>query len=180
MEEGAALREEEGRRWYACYTRARHEKRVDVMLRARGVETYLPLVSRLSQWKDRKQLVDWPMFPSYVFARTQPEELHGLMVVPGVSSIVRNRGEPVTIRAEDLENVRRFAEALRRGTAAPEPVPYLAEGQWVEVVSGPFEGVRGVVVEHRNRRRVRVGLKAIGQGMEVDVEVASLKPIEAP
>jgi transcription termination/antitermination protein NusG len=102
--------------------------------------------------------------------------------VPGVVYLVRNQGEPVVIPPAELANVRRFAAALRHGGLEPEPVPvpYMAEGQWVEVVSGPLQGVRGVVVERRTRRRVLVGLKAIGQGMEIDVDVATLQPIDAP
>jgi transcription antitermination factor NusG len=58
--------------------------------------------------------------------------------------------------------------------------PFLAEGQWVEVREGPFAGVRGVVVERRNRRRVLVGLEAIGQGLEIDVDTKLLRRIAAP
>lgn len=168
-------------RWYACYTKARHEKRVEAALQERSLETFLPLVARMRQWKDRRRLVDFPMFPSYVFVRALPEELYRVTSVPGVCFVVRNQGEPVTIAAEELENVRRFADALRRrhgGGPEPEPVPYLAEGQAVEVTAGPLQGVRGVVVERRNRRRVLVGLRAIGQGLEVDVDVAFLRPVE--
>lgn len=164
-------------RWYACYTKARHEKRVDALLQQQSLETYLPLVARLRQWKDRRRLVEFPMFPSYVFVRVAPEDLPRVIAVPGVAAIVRNQGDAVTIPDAELENVRRFAEALRRGGTEPEPVPYLAEGQWVEVTTGPFQGVRGVVVQRRTRRRVLVGLRAIGQGMEVDVDVTALQPL---
>jgi transcription antitermination factor NusG len=167
-------------RWFACYTRARHEKRVAALLRERDIESYLPLVSRISQWKDRRREVEWPMFPSYVFARIEPAELHRIVTLAGIAAIVRTNGAPVLIRDEDIANVRRFAAALRRGGVAAEPVPYLEEGQWVEVCGGPLEGVRGMVVQRRTRRRVLVGLKAIGQALEVDVDVASLRAVEGP
>ena len=54
-------------RWYACYTRSRHEKRVAERLRQRGHTVFLPLVERVRQWHDRKKRVPWPLFPSYVF-----------------------------------------------------------------------------------------------------------------
>lgn len=167
-------------RWFACYTRARHEKRVAALLRERDIESYLPLVPRVSQWKDRRREVEWPMFPSYVFARVAPAELHRIMTLPGIAAIVRTNGAPVSIRDADIANVRRFAEGLRRGGVKAEPVPYLEEGRWVEVCAGPLEGVRGVVVQRRTRRRVLVGLKAIGQALEVDVDVASLRAVEGP
>jgi transcription antitermination factor NusG len=170
----------EGPRWYACYTRARHEKRVDTMMRDRGVETFLPLVARESTWKDRKKLVEWPLFPSYIFGRFPLADAHLVLNIPGVSTLVKPSGRPVPIDDAELENVRLFAEALRQEDVPLEPKPFVAEGMWVEVVAGPFRGVRGVVVERRGRRRVLIGLKAIGQGLEVDLEMGVLRPIPAP
>jgi transcription antitermination factor NusG len=166
-------------RWYACYTRARAEKRVEQLLRERGFETFLPLVRRLSQWKDRRKRVDWPMFPSYVFSRFTLAESYRVLSVPGLAALVKVNGRPVPIAEEELDNVRRFARALQDGDAPPEPVPYLEEGEWVEVVGGAFAGVRGVVVERRGRRRVMVGLKTIGQGLEVDIDTRLLKAIQS-
>lgn len=163
--------------WYACYTRARHEKRVDQLLSQRGVDTYLPLVPRERQWKDRKKTVEFPLFPGYLFGRFTLGELHQVLTTPGVSTVVRTNGLPTPIPEEELDNVRRFAEALAKTGVEPKPVPYLAEGQRVRVIEGPFRGVEGVVKERRGRRRVLVGLKAIGQGLEVDIPVVSLQRI---
>lgn len=167
-------------RWYACYTRSRHEKQVDRLLRRRGIESYLPVVPRLRQWKDRKKLVEWPLFPSYVFGCFALNELHEVLSTPGVATVVRSNGQPVPIAAEDVENVRRFAAALAAEDTELDVRPFLAEGQWVEVTAGGFQGVRGVVIERRNRRRVLVGLEAIGQGLEIDVDTRLLRPIVAP
>jgi transcription antitermination factor NusG len=167
-------------RWYACYTRARHEKRVDEQLRERGIDSYLPLVPRLRQWKDRRKVVDWPLFPSYVFGRFALLDAHRVLSIPGVSTIVRLNGRPVPVPEEELENVRLFAKALRGGESELERRPFMEEGQWVEVLDGPFRGVRGVVVQRRGRRRVLIGVKAIGQGLEVNVDTGALRPIPSP
>ncbi|HEX6938362.1 MAG TPA: UpxY family transcription antiterminator [Longimicrobiales bacterium] len=163
-------------RWYACYTRARHEKRVERVLRERGIESYLPLVPRLQQWKDRKKRVEFPLFPSYVFGRFTLHDVHAVLTTPGVSTIVRVNGYPTPIADCELENIRRFAEAIAEEGIEPEPAGYVREGDWVRVVDGPFRGVVGIVVERRGRRRVLVGLRAIGQGLEVDIDVHLLEP----
>lgn len=164
-------------RWYACYTRARHEKQVEKLLRQRGMESYLPVVPRERQWKDRKKVVEFPLFPSYVFGRFALRSMHDVLTVPGVSTIVRVDGQPTPIPDEDLENVRRFAEALATGGVEPEPVPFVEEGQWVRVTEGAFKGVEGTVIERRGRKRVLVGLPTIGQGLEVDIHTRILEPI---
>jgi transcription termination/antitermination protein NusG len=167
-------------RWYACYTRSRHEKQVERLLRERSFETFLPLVPRVSIWKDRRKTVAWPLFPSYVFSRFALGQVYRVLGTPGVATIVKTDGRPVAIADDELENVRLFAQVLAGGTIQPETRPFLAKGEWVEVLSGPLAGVRGIVVEQRNCRRVVIGLAAIGQGLEVDVEAATLRPISAP
>jgi transcriptional antiterminator RfaH len=170
---------EEWPRWYACYTRARHEKRAYAALLDRGIEAYLPLAPRVSQWKDRKKLVEWPLFPSYVFCRLSAAELHQVLAVPGVATLVKSGGRAVAIADEELENVRRFTRALEGGLVEADHCPYFAEGEWVEVMTGPLEGVRGVVIAHRGGRRLRIGLRAIGQGLEVVVNANVLKSLAA-
>ena len=167
-------------RWYACYTRARHEKQVESLLAQKGLESYLPVVPQLRQWKDRKKLVAWPLFPSYVFARFTLRDVHDVLVVPGVSTIVRVDGRPVPIPDDELENVRRFVGVVAQTGVVPEVRPLIQEGDWVRVVEGPFLGVEGRVVERRGRRRVLVGLGAIGQGIEVDMATEMLKVIARP
>jgi len=100
--------------------------------------------------------------------------------IPGVSTIVRVNGRAVPIPEEELENVRLFAQALRGGEAELERRPFIEEGQWVEVLDGPFRGVRGIVVQHRGRRRVLIGVKAIGQALEVNIDTGALRPIPPP
>ena len=163
--------------WYACYTRARHEKQVETQLRQRGLESYLPLIQQVRQWSDRKKVVEFPLFPGYVFGRFTLREVHAVLTTPGVSTIVRASGYPTPIPEADLENVRKFAEAIAASGMQPEAQAFFEEGQWVRVQEGPFEGVEGVVVERRGRRRVLVGLAAIGQGLEVDIDTRLLKPI---
>lgn len=167
--------------WYACYTRARHEKRVDLLLRQQGIECYLPLVQRLSQWKDRKKSVEWPLFPGYVFALFPLPLLGRLLSTQGVVSVVSPRGYPTPIPVPEIESVRLLAAAMGQvGSADVEPAELIQAGGWVRVVSGPFRGVEGVVVERREGRRVLVGIRVIGQALQVDVGAASLEPIPGP
>lgn len=164
--------------WLACYTRSRHEKRSAAVLEERGFEVFLPLIVRISQWKDRRKEIAVPMFPSYVFCRAELQQMHELVAVPGIVTIVRAGVRPVVVPDDDIENIRRFARALQNGGDVPPPAPFLEAGRRIEIISGPFEGIRGVVVEQHKRRRVLVGLEAIGQAMELDVDVSSLRLLD--
>ncbi len=162
-------------RWYAFYTQARHEKKVDRLLQERGIESYLPLVSRVRQWKDRKKVVPFVIFPSYVFARFPLSEASRVLSVPGVVNLVRNGGQPIEVPGYELENVRQFIAALAATDLEPELASFPEVGDPVRIVSGPFRGIEGIVVERRGRQRVLVGLRAIGQAVQVDVDARALE-----
>jgi len=166
--------------WYALYTRARHEKRVDTALRERSFEAYLPLVARLRQWHDRQKVVEFPMFPSYVFARTSLRDLPAALSTPGVATVVRFNGRPVPISSEEIGNVRRFSKALAEAGTDAHLGPLVSVGQQVRVVSGPFAGVEGTVLEQRARRAtIQVGIGAIQQALRVELEVESLESLRS-
>jgi hypothetical protein len=44
--------------WYALYTKPRHEKKVYEQLLEKNIETFLPMVKTLRQWKDRRKWVE--------------------------------------------------------------------------------------------------------------------------
>lgn len=154
--------------WFAFYTRARQEKKVHARFQERGLQSYLPVVPRARQWHDRVKVLEWPLYPSYVFAQFPLTMLYEVLCVPGVACVVRVAGRPVPVSQKEIDNIRRFVGALTTTGVDPEPVP-LHEGQRVRIVSGPFEGIEGIVREVRGRRRVLVGLPAIGFGFQVDV-----------
>lgn len=155
-------------RWYACYTRARQEKKVEALFEHQGIRSYLPLVPLLRQWHDRRKIIRWPLFDSYIFAHFSLNSLSHVLSTPGLSTVVRSNGWPAPISDEEIANMARFVEALAPTGLQPKQVP-LAGGQRVRIISGPFKGVTGIVLEIRGRKRVLIGLQTIGVGFEVDI-----------
>ena len=166
-------------RWFACYTRGRHEKLVTQRLQQHSLDCYCPLIPLQRQWHDRRKIVEWPLFPSYVFVRCPPAGLSRVVSTPGVVGVVSSNGAAVSIDGGEIDNVRRFVAALGRGEGRAEPVAGFEKGTRVRILSGPFMGIEGVIVEKRGRDRVLVGLEAIAQSWEVEVPAASTQPISA-
>lgn len=137
------------------------------MLKLRGVKAYLPLLAQVRQWTDRTKRVEFPLFPGYVFARFGREQIHQVLLTPGVVTIVRSGGAPVPVREEELESVRIVLTCANAGLPPPEPVEFVELGQEVLVKEGPFSGVRGVVIEDRGRARVVVRLRALRRALSV-------------
>lgn len=176
--DGPHLRTVHPPKWYACYTRANQEKKVFARLEERGVDSYLPATLQKRQWHDRVKLIACPLFPSYVFARFELQDLYDILAVPGIAAVVRVAGRVAPISEEEIANIQRFVEALS-GHANPAVVhAAFDEGDPVRIVSGPFQGVEGRVIRAQGRQRVLVGLKTVGLGFEVDVSAASLARLQ--
>lgn len=168
-------------RWYACYTRARHEKRVAQMFRDRGLEDFVPVARLERQWHDRRKLVDFPLFPGYVFVRTSPARFYEVRSIPSVVALVTVNGTAAAIADDEIENIRRFAHGLTETGVPAEAEPMLRPGQQVVITSGPFRDVTGVICEDRGRTRVLVGIPALGLGFSVNLPVEQVRALdEAP
>ena len=57
----------DNKKWFAIYVKSRCEKKVNEQLEDIGVESFLPLITRVKQWSDRKKKVEEPLFRSYLF-----------------------------------------------------------------------------------------------------------------
>jgi len=79
--------------WYAVHTRARHERAVVQRLREQGVTTFLPLVTEVHRWSDRRKSVELPLFGCYVFVKLAPtgEERLRVLRIDGVFKFVGSR-----------------------------------------------------------------------------------------
>jgi transcription termination/antitermination protein NusG len=161
-----------GLAWYAIWTRSRHEQVVRDQLESKGVEAFLPTVTRWSRWKDRKKKIDWPLFPGYCFARFDPRERLPILKSTGVVNIVTFDGEFVAIPDEEIDGIRRVVSSELQY----DPVPLIREGTTVEVTHGPLKGVHGRLVRKGSQARLILAVDIIGQAVSVEVDAADVKP----
>lgn len=157
--------------WYAVWTRSRHEQSVREQLERKGIEAFLPTVTRWSRWKDRKKKIDWPLFPGYCFARFDPDDRLPVLKCSGVVSIVSFDGELAPIPDREVENIRQLVE----DTLAYDPCPHIREGMLAEVINGPLKGVVGRLVRKGSHARLILAVDLIGQAVSVDVDAADVR-----
>lgn len=94
--------------WYAVYTKPRWEKKVDRMLRDKGLTSYCPMNKVRKKWSDRYKIVEEPLFKSYGFVYIQPEEMPEVRMVNGVVNFVYWNGKPAVIRDWEMDNIKKF------------------------------------------------------------------------
>lgn len=159
-------------KWYVLFVRSNQEKKVAEALRGRDVEHFLPCYKSLRQWKDRRVMLDIPLFPGYVFFHLSLAERTKALTVPNVVSLVGTRNQPSAISEEEIAWIRL---GIEHGKA--EPYPYLKLGQRVLVTDGVMCGMEGILVRRRNNTRVVVSLDSIARSFVVEIDASCLRPV---
>ena len=87
----------EHKEWFAIYVRSRTEKKVFKSLQDEGIESFLPLITRLKQWSDRKKKVEEPLFRSYLFVHINRKECAKVQKISGVVKFIKFENQAVTV-----------------------------------------------------------------------------------
>ena len=127
--------------WYAVSTRSRHENVAASMLAGLGIRYFLPLITEVRRWSDRKQTVSRPLFPCYLFvniARSCETQLR-VLKVPGIVNFVGSAHGPTAIPEGEIDSVR----AVLSSGIDCVPHPFLQEGDRVRIVRGVLAGIEG-------------------------------------
>ena len=157
--------------WFAVSTRSRAEKSVHDQFVAKGIEVFLPLITRWSRWKDRKKRVDWPLFPGYCFARFNEHNLLPILTCSGVARVVSFDGRPAPIPEIEVEAIRKLVTS---GLQC-DPCPLIKEGAVVEVIHGPLKGVVGRLERKGAHARLVLSVDLIGRAVSVTVDAADVR-----
>jgi transcription antitermination factor NusG len=160
-------------RWYAAYTCANREKRVAEQLGLREVEHFLPLYASVRRWKDRKVMLNLPLFPGYVFVRMAMRDHLQVQTVPGVARLVGFDGTPAALRDEEIGALR---TSLASGVRA-EPHPFLTAGRRVRIKAGPLAGMEGVLLRRKGSLRLVISIDLIQRSLAVDADAGDVEPI---
>ena len=162
--------------WYAVQTRARNEKAISERLQEQGLTTFLPLVTEIRRWSDRKKKVELPLFSCYVFVKlvaSNNDERMRVYRTNGVFRIVSVRGEAVPIPEEQIDALRTVVTQQVPWSAHP----FLKVGQRVRIRGGSLEGVEGVLLSHSGDRTLIISIDAIQRSLAVRVEGYDVEPL---
>ena len=158
-------------RWFAIWTRSRHEQMVREQLERKGYEAFLPTIPKWSRWKDRKKKIDWPLFPGYCFARFDAQDRLPVVKCNGVVNIVSSDGEISPIPDAEIDGIRKLVES----DLQYDPCPLITEGMLVEVTHGPLKGVIGRLSRKGAHARLVLAVDLIGQAVSVEVDAADVR-----
>jgi transcription antitermination factor NusG len=161
--------------WYAVHTRSQHEKSVVSHLQGAGITCFLPLVTELHRWSDRRKLLALPLFACYAFVRISlvPELWHKVMKTSGVLGFVGARREGTPIPEGQIESLRRVV-----GSSAPYTgCPFLKVGQRVRVRGGVLDGIEGILTARNGNRELVISVEPIQRSLAVRIDEYKVEPV---
>jgi transcription antitermination factor NusG len=160
--------------WYAIHTRARHEKSVANRLEGQNFQCFLPLVSEVHRWSDRRKVVELPLFSCYVFARLRPvvEERINILRFQGVIGFVGTGWEGTPIPESQIDAIRMLLEQQLPCCAHP----FIKVGQRIRIRGGALNGVEGTLLSRNGDRTLVVSIDAIQRSMAVRIDGYDFEP----
>ncbi len=158
--------------WHVLHTRSRQEKIVAADLAAMGIAHFLPLVDQVRYYGRRKARVSAPLFPGYVFLRGSIEQAYQADRTKRIANVIRVAAQ----EALDWE-LRNLHLALTR-QAPLIPYPYLKKGVRVEIRSGPFRGLQGIIEDRTGTDRLILSVDILGRSVSLEIDGALLERLE--
>ncbi|HTW95068.1 MAG TPA: transcription termination/antitermination NusG family protein [Tepidisphaeraceae bacterium] len=158
--------------WKVVHTKSRQEKVLADELTAAGIVHYLPLVEQARYYGRRKAKVSLPLFAGYLFLKGSNEDAYIADRTRRVAKII-----PVPHQQQLEWELRNIWLALSRNGLL-DLYPYLNVGEKVEVRSGPFRGLQGLI-ERRigNTSRLVLQITMLGRAVCLEIDGALLDPI---
>ncbi|MDY6790391.1 MAG: UpxY family transcription antiterminator [Thermodesulfobacteriota bacterium] len=153
--------------WYVLHTKSRFENVVNDGLMNKSVEVFLPKIQVRSKRRDRKAMITVPLFPGYLFVRTDLNPHHHLEIVKttGAVRLVGTKDGPVAVPQTAIESLKIMVQGNNQVSTGYR----LKKGDPVMVIAGPFTGVSGIFVRYRGQERVVVNIEALGQYASIEV-----------
>ena len=162
--------------WYAVHVKSRHEFKVVERLKKSGVETFLPAVERLSRWKDRKKLINFPLFPGYIFVHMN-KIYEAMLSVLKTKGVVRFLGivpsEPEPVAEDQIISLKKLVESKE----TLDPYPYLKEGQRGRIKMGPLAGVEGILAERKGQHLLVLSVDILRQGVSLKIDALEVEAV---
>ena len=156
--------------WFALLTRSNFEQTVYTAIVNKKIEAFLPKMKRKSSRKDRNLMIETPLFPGYLFVKSNFEAANQLQILKTVGAVrlLGNQSGPLSIPLAQIEPLKILTSTsvyLITGVNIR-----LKKGDPVMIIKGPMAGAKGEFSRHKGRGRVVIKIDVLGQyaGVEVD------------
>jgi transcription antitermination factor NusG len=159
--------------WLTVRVKPNFERTVNQSLQTMDCETFLPITPQLRRWSDRVKEVERPLFPGYLFCRSDSNQRIPILRTPGVFRFLSVGSALSYIPDVEIESLR----LLLRSGALARPFPYLQVGDPVTIEAGPLKGVDGFLQEIKKGYRIIVSINLLQRSIAADVDAGWVRAV---
>ena len=165
----------DNQKWFAIYVKSRSEKKVLKLLEDIGVESFLPLITRVKQWSDRKKKVEEPLFRSYLFVNIPLNDYYTVLNVNGVVKFITFEKKPVPVPENQIIAIKEYLNDTELHSINYED---FKEGELVRVKTGQMKDLVGRFVKINGKHRVIIDIEAVGQSLAINVPRSNVEAVK--
>ena len=147
--------------WFALYTKPRSEFKAAEQIEEHGVNYYLPTITTLKQWSDRKKKVTEPLMRGYIFIFADEKERIISLEQKAIVRCIFDAGRPAKIPQWQIDNLKTMLNTKSDFYIHEGLVP----GVHVRIIDGPFAGVIGKVQGSENEKTIAVTIDLLNRSV---------------
>jgi transcriptional antiterminator RfaH len=144
--------------WYVVYTKPKWEKKTASKLIEIGINAYCPLISKVSQWSDRKKTIEVPLFNSYIFVQIDDVKRNAIFEVTGVVRYLFWLGKPAIVRDSEIESIQKW---ISNPSLFNVVIDKWQKGDKIILDSGPFAS-QAAIVQSVSQKHYLLVLESLG------------------
>ncbi|MDQ7788363.1 MAG: UpxY family transcription antiterminator [Thermodesulfovibrionales bacterium] len=154
--------------WFALYVKSRHEFITNNELRKKQVVTFLPSFKLWRQWKDRRKLIDFPLFPGYLFVHIHPHSeayLNVLKTRGAVTFVSLEQKYPAPVSPDEIDTLKILLDSGKE----VDVYPHLKEGTKIRIKRGPLKGAEGIFLNKEQDMKFLVNINLLGRSVGLKI-----------
>ena len=167
----------ENKKWFAVYVKSRCEKKVSKQLDDIGIESFLPLITRMKQWSDRRKKVEEPLFRSYLFVNISLNDYYKVLNVNGVVKFICFEKKPVEVPQNQIIAIKKYITDTDLHDVDCENIDF-KEGELVRIKSGQMKDLIGRFVKINGKHRVVIDIEAVGQSLPINIARSNIEAVK--
>lgn len=163
----------ETRQWYVLRVSYGRAEKANEILKAKGIETYLPLHTIYKEVNGKRKKQRVPMLPNFLFVHTTLSILESQLKSSPDSHFISfyydhfntksdGKNPPLVVPANSMDNFIKLTSIDDEHILLIDEINgTYKQGDYVRIIEGPFKGIEGRVTKITGQKRVIVELPGL-------------------
>lgn len=160
--------------WHVLCVKPNTERKVGKLLEKAGFEVCVPTYKELRYRSDRKVWIEKVVFNCYVFVAVLPKKRKNVFINKNIFQYLKTGDRIAVLKEEEVKLIKKISTTQESVSISSEA---LEVGQYVEILSGDFAGLQGMItaLQQSNKPKVHLEISSLACFVCVELLDTSLK-----